>query len=253
MSNYLNTNQVQELIYKNRYTFEGNKYKSRCFSSEYENLDSLPPLALPGGDIGELAVLLSASINYGFDLNLNTAWKILNKLVATDKNGKNQHSSSHNAEHCRYLSFLSENPESYGLNSESIKELFSTVEQSELLKNEQKMKGSYRKESALIIVEGEQGVFPHYMFESSDGKEDVYVLIYHKTRVDGRRKQYIEKLLSGGSVNLYEGLGEDYLYEILSETADEHLFETVKNIDLMLPIFTANIPEEGSIKVEQLS
>ncbi len=253
MSDYLNSSQVQELVSQNRYQWGGNKYKSRCFSGDYDNSNELPALALPGGDIGELAILFAASRAYSFDLTLDVAVKTLRNIVGRGKSTTFQHSTSHNAEHCRYLHFLSENPEIYGLDKEMISELFRTVEQSEMLPLPLSFHTQKKKENALIIVEGNEGVFPHYLFDTYNGKSDVYVQVFHKTLSDERRKLFSKKLVSSNAVVLYEGLDDTYLYEVLSEMSDVHLFETVRLIDPQLPIFTVQIPETGSIKVELVS
>lgn len=250
---YLTSIQIEELVLKNQYKYTGNKGQSRCFSGHFENSTKLPALALPGGDIGELVVLYSAGITYGIDIDLLQSVKTLEEIVGKGKNDEYQHSIVGNAEECRYLHLLSENPEMYSLNKENVSTLFSTMEQSFLGKKGQSKYNEVYKESACVFVQGEVGVLPHYIFETFEQRIDARILIYHKTFVDQRRRNFSTNLYKNEAVKLYAGLSEEYLYEALSEIGDAHVIETVNKLDPNMPIYSATISPSGSVKIENYS
>lgn len=250
---YLTLEQIEELIHENQYAFKGKKYESRCFSGHHENSNDLPALALPGGDMGELAVILAASLTYGFECNILECAKILKKVVGVAKTNNFQHSVDTAAEQCRYLHLLSENPEIYSLNKESVEQLFRTLQQSELATKTGKMREDKQKESACIIFQGENGLLPHYHFKDIQGDIDARIFIYHKTLIDERRKEFSQKLYQSKAVKLFEGFTDEYLYEVLSEIGDSHLFETLHMIDSNLPIYSASYITSENLEVEKYS
>lgn len=248
---YLSSDQIEELILENQYDFSGNKFQSRCFSGHFENNVSLPALALPGGDIGEILILLSASHTYGFDCDLLKSIKIIKEVSAAAKSQEYQHFNQFAAEECRYLHLLSESPEIFSLKSEMVNSVFRTLEQSELIKNEEKIHKEVYRESACIIIEGNKGVLPHYLFQSAQGTIDARIFIYHKSLIDERRKLIAKNLFQSKAINLLEGQDEEYIYEVLSEVGDSHLFEVLHRIDSNLPIYSATLTP--IIKIELYS
>ncbi|HRN69650.1 MAG TPA: hypothetical protein PLS49_00565 [Candidatus Woesebacteria bacterium] len=250
---YLNQDQIEELIFQNQYNFKGKKEESRCFSGHYENNELLPALALPGGDIGDIFILQAAAETYGFKVDIKKSIKILKEIVGNGKNYQFQHSSINSAEQCRYLHLLSENPEIYSLKKDTIPGLFSTIEQSVLVKKTDNKEKELVKENACIIVDVDIAIFPQYIFETYLQKFNSHVFIYHKKYVDERRHTFAKKLYENKIVDLYEGLSEEYLYEVLSEIGDSHVFETVTKIDSRIPIYSATFSSHGSIKIEKYS
>lgn len=253
MSNYLTVSQVEELVSVNRYVYKGEKFQSRCFSGNYQNSERLPPLALPGGDIGDLAVLISASESYGFDCSIQGSIEVMKKLVGAISITTFQHLPEHTAEQCRYLHFLSENPEIFSLNNEKLTEFIQNLKKQGLIDTLDQYRAPKQKESALIIYEGLEGLYPQFEFDSFTTKFNAQVLIFHRTLVDERRKMFVSYLLKEKVVTLYNNLDEDYLYEILSDVGDTHLFETVLKIDPHLPVYNVAVSENGKVKVDKAS
>lgn len=250
---YLNRDQIEELITQNQYKFKGKKEESRCFSGHYVNSDLLPALALPGGDIGEIVLVQSAAEIYGFEVDIKKSIKILQEIVGINKTTSFQHSSVNIAEQCRYLHLLSESPEIYSIKKETINALFSTVEQSNLVKKTNSQQRESVKENACLIIDAEIEILPQYMFETYMQKFDSRILIYHKKYVDQRRRTFASNLYENKVVNLYEGLSKEYLYEVLSEIGDSHVIETVTKIDPSIPIYLATLSPKGSVVIENYS
>ena len=101
-------------------------------------------------------------------------------------------------------------------------------------------------------MSGNRSIWPQFSIETPEGRKDIHILIYHKTFADKRRKAYSSLLFKEKILKLYEGLDEEYLYEVLSETMDNHLYITTNHIDPTLPIFSANFDEKGKCVVLQL-
>lgn len=253
MSKYLTIGQVQELATNNSYEIPAEKYRSRCFSGNFINNTELPALALPGGDIGEIAVLYSASNEYGFECNLKSSVNILKEVVAKSKNSKYKQVFSISAKDCKYLHFLSEDPEKYSLSKEMIKDIFSYIEQPKLQENPFKSEKKGMIEKSCLIVQGNKGILPQYTFKDYTQTFDASVFVYHKSLVNERRKVFIKDLVRHKAVKLNDGLHEEYLYEILSDMAEFHLFTFLTQIDLHIPIYSVEILPNNKIKVESYS
>lgn len=250
VNGYLSKEQVYEIVSENQYSFPEFKFRGRCFSGEFKNSFHLPALALPGGDLGELAILLSTAVSYGFEININKAAEELFQLT-----GGNEHLSSSIAKSelssCAYFKHLFSNTASYNLNEESLEIFYKQVKH--FLPDFQVPKDrSYTHEHAVLILEASQGLYPQYTLETYEGSFESRILVFHKTLVDLRHKELSRKLVEKKIVTLYDDLDADYLYEVLSETAETHLYETIRFIDPKLPIYSVTIDAEGDISVELL-
>lgn len=253
MSNYLDINQIEELVSENRYTYQGIKHLSRCFEGNYDNSDQLPALALPGGDIGDLAVLFSASKLYGFDYDIEESIKVIEKIVGKMSRTTYKHLHDHSAERCLYLHFLSENPEIFSLNEADFTYFTKKLQKQGLISSVSFSGAPKYDEGAVIIFEGKDGVYPQYEFNSITTQFHSKIFIFHRTLVEERRKIFARQLVQSNAVSLYDNLNEEYLYEILSDVGDTHLFETILKLDPKLPIYNAVVSDTGRVKVEKAS
>ncbi|CAN5163376.1 hypothetical protein BH09PAT2_BH09PAT2_10740 [soil metagenome] len=247
---YLTNDQVHEIVSENQYSIPEHKYRGRCFSGEFKNSFHLPALALPGGDLGQLAILLSAAVGYGFEIDMNKAAGELFQLTQGNEHLSNS-TAKFELNNCAYFQHLVKNASSYNLDPPSL-ELLQAQIQKIVPGFEAKNKHTHSHEHALLILESSQGLYPQYTFETYQGTTESRVLIFHKTLVDLRHKVLAKMLVEKQIVTLYEDLDEDYLYEVLSETAELHLFETTNFIDPKLPIYTAKIDKEQNISIKLL-
>jgi hypothetical protein len=253
MTKYLTIEQIEELVRNNIYEIPKKKYQSRCSTGQISNDINMPALALPGGDVGEIAILYSASKQYGFECNLEMSVLLLNKIVGKGKSNENKHLQISIAEDCKYLHFLSEDPERYSLSKDMVSELFSHIEQAELLKTLLKKGNRGQVENACLIVQGNKGVLPQYLFENYSQNFAASVLIYHKSLINERRKAFIHSLYYHKAVKLPSNLDEEYLYEILSDVAEDHFYSYISQLDFNLPIYSVQILPNNQIKLESYS
>ena len=83
----LNPSQIQFLIKENSYPVdEKNKFLSRCIDGRYKNRSKLPALALPGGDLGQLALVIACSNDFGLEINYEKVFQSLIKVIGGIKN-----------------------------------------------------------------------------------------------------------------------------------------------------------------------
>lgn len=248
MISYLTSTQVEELVSNNLYTYKGNFNSARCFSSDYVNNAELPALSLPGGDFGELAILISASISYGFEVNMPKAVAILHKLNGKEAKTTFDTYTEHSADRCIYLNHIVNHYQDFGIDSQGMAHFTDAAKLSGLSIGDKNI-NIVSKENACIILEAEQGLFPNYTFDSEQGMLNAKVLVFNKLLVDRRHRKLSTNLVTQGAVKLFSGLDEDYLYQVLSEVTENHLLTTLKLRDSSLPIYYVSISAEGIIKI----
>jgi hypothetical protein len=220
MSPRLTSDQIEELVSNNLYTYKGNPYIARCFHSDYANSPNLPALSLPGGDIGEIAILIAASLTAGFTINLGKAVNTLYELI-----------------------------EAYDIDQKAQNEL---VELKKTLGPSGKSKSTYTQSelNACVMIEADYGLFPHYAFNSTEGGMNANILIFQKTFINRRHRKLCKLWVANGSVELFAGLDSDYLYEIISEITENHLFQTLKLSYSNLPLYFASVSPDKKIHIQ---
>lgn len=248
MQNYLNSSQVEELVSNNVYKSASPPYLARCFSSDYSNNPNLPALSLPGGDIGELAILISASNTYGFKLDIIKARDILFKLVSGKGYTSFHALKEHTLELCIYCKTIIEHSKEYGFDDRGKNELI-TAGKTLGLQNNFKLSQREDRENACIILEAEYGLFPNYNFDSGDRILNAKVLVFQKTFIDRRHRELCKLLFEKKAVELFSGLDVDYLYEIISEMTETHLFETMKLHDPKIPLYFASVSVDKKVTI----
>ena len=107
------------------------------------------------------------------------------------------------------------------------------------------------QEGAVLIVRGNYGVLPKYVLEDESKRILVEVFVYQATLSDSRHRVLSKKLLENKAVELFPGCDEEYLYEVMIEMAENHLFETANRLAKGLPIFTVEFQSDGTFSIEQ--
>lgn len=234
--------QIEEFIDKNKYSVGSKPILSRCIDGRYDKVN-LEPLAKPGADIGDLMTLFAANRQFNLELKNQDIFKALIKTVGGYPN-LHFHTDSHNENNflgCGHFKQAKLNPEAYGLTSENISAidqfLLSAVNRKavcELLSGE-------HNESAVIILKGDSwSVSP----VCKKDKSTISCFTYHKTLDNKRRKKLAENLLPFIKLDL------DYLYQILTKTADFQLLETVSRLASSLPVFEIDFAPNGSFEIK---
>lgn len=248
---------VENLVAENRYKVtDKNKFLSRCIDGRYQNDEGLAPLAIPGADIGELAVIFAAANNFGFEIDPEKAFQSLVEVVGGIKNFQ-IHSDSHAdksivAAGCGHWKQINLDPKAYSLNKDQmsfIKKKLIEVKQAgsfEIILEGEHLEG------AVLQVKGGWSVMPR--FTVSEGGKDILseVFVYQASLVDERHKVLAGALLKNNAIKLVAGQSEENLHNALSETVEAHLFETAKRLAGGLTIFQVEFEDGGNFKINEL-
>jgi hypothetical protein len=70
--------------------------------------------------------------------------------------------------------------------------------------------------------------------------------------VNERHRLIAKKLIEERAVKFFPDCDEEYLFEALSETTENHLFETLKRLASGLPIFEVGFENDGSFKIKEM-
>lgn len=253
----LSPEQINNLVLDNRYKIDPTeKLLSRCIDDRYQEDVGLHPLALPGADAGELALIFATANSYGLEVDQEKVFISLVEVVGGEEHfhfhTDNHHSFKDPAAGCGHFSQMSSDPKSYSLEQKDIE--FIKEKLKLLLKDgvEEEVLFGEHYIGAVLIIRGQYNIYPCYVLEGVGAKKRVEFLLHHQTMVDERHKVLAKKLVENKVVALPSGCDEEYLYEALSETSENHLMETVKRLAMGLPIYQVIFNEEGEFKIEEM-
>jgi len=254
MQKYLDTYHIEELVRKNSYAIDTASIQlSRCICGIYESTPNLPALSLPGGELGEVAIALASAYSFGYELSYKGLQDSLKEITGRKDILKSAPGQGHDPYLCPYLHAVIKFPSEYGFDNEAKEQFnelirYSGISEDRLIIGPKKRKN----EEALIILQGSKGLFPRHVFETDYGRWESSVLVYQKTLIDARHKALSKKLIKNEHVKLFNGLNEEYLYEVLSEMTDTHLYETLRRIDPAIPIYSVVFDENDEFKIKKL-
>ena len=263
----LNKAQVSQLVWDNRYPVkEEEKFLSRCIDGRYEknsklksqmskleNNNFLPALSIPGADLGELALILATANDFGLAVDYEKVFQSLIKVVGGLKNFS-YHTDSHHgglALGCGHFGQILKDFVAYNLQKKDIEfleEKLKFLEKKDVLPVI--LEGEHL-EGAVLLIKGDWAVYPRYYLATDEGKKLVEVFAYHQSLADERRKILAKRLIDDGAVVLYPGCDEDYLYQVMSDEAENHLFETLNRLGKDLPIYSVVFDAQGGFDIEK--
>ena len=255
--NYLLTQEdAFELVKSNQYKVEqSRKYHSRCISGQYKNAPNLPGLTIPGGDAGELALLYATANSYGFEVDYQQAFQILIELIGGSRffsiDLDSVRSSSQRADGCIFRNAWIISPPTYSLEPNQITILQEQTATAKKNGAQELVLDDEHREGAIIILHGEYSVYPQYIFRFEDRSIDTQIYLYQQTLADRRRKELARLWFTKRAVSLYPRLDEEYLYEALSEMAENQLFAGLKTEAQGLPIYKVTIDKDNYIDISR--
>ncbi len=253
----LNKQQVYDLTVDNRYKIDpARKFLSRCIDGRYENSENLPPLAIPGADAGEMAIILATANDYGFEVDREKAFRALIDVIGGMRNLQ-FHTDNH-AEAgatlggCGHLKQMSLDPEAYSLKPDQVEFVKEKFDQAKKQGAEEVVLTGEHLEGAVLQVKGPFSITPRSSLETKEGKKPVEVFVFHASLVDERHRALADKLIESGAVKLYQGQDGEYLYQVISETTEDHLMETAKRLAKGLPIYEVVFRNDGSFEIREM-
>lgn len=252
--NSLSLEELSLLLKENRYPVSKmNRFKSRCVDGRYQNEESLPPQAYPGGDLGLMAAILAAGRSFGFDLDREKAFQTLLDVVSGWKNF-GFHSDSHAnpeiiASGCGHFSQMRKDPSSYSLEKEDLVFLENMLERVKKEGGEEVVLEGDHKEIGALLIKGDFSVKPRFKIQTDDGEKKIQVFVFHQSLTDEKIRLLSKKLIENKAVNFRDGENEEFLIHALQETTENHLFETLRRLAKGLPIYEVVFNEDGDFSL----
>jgi hypothetical protein len=188
----------------------------------------LTPIGLPGGDIGQLAVIIMAANNYGFEINLEKSFQSLIEVIGGKENLE--------------LNTNFYNDPTCSLSKEQMDFIYKKAGVDKIKLHESNFEGA-----VLLIYGNNKSVTGQFIFK----KMPVQVFVFHQTLSDLKNRLLAKKLLENKAIILLPELDEDYLYMALNETIEVYLMETVIKIAKGLPIYKVNF-EDGQTEIKEM-
>lgn len=248
----LSLSQIKQLVEANKYKINPKtQYVARCIDGRYENDPKLPALAISGADAGQLAAIYATANSYGFEVDGEKMFEVLCDVVGGIKNLR-FHTDEHGEpeiimDGCGYVKHKSLNPEDFKVTHEQVAFIKQKAQEA-ITKGavQEILKGSHN-EGAVLMIKGPYGVYPRY----SIGHNEAQVFEFHQGLVDKRNRALSKKLVEEKAVELFEGLDDEYLYEVLSSTTEDHLLEIARRLAKDLPIYAVTFDEKGNFTLEE--
>lgn len=236
MANFhLTQNQLSQLIFDNCQKTKPNNLACYCLDNYLEkNLKT--SLVIPGGDLGQIAILLAAANSFGFEIDKD---QLLMRYFQFLNGKKNFYLE----DHCQYFHLIKNQPEKFQLNKTDLE--FLKVVDKQIKKNPSLP--VFQKENqpnGIIIIKGE-GTIPsrsYLKIKTIEGEKtiEVFLLVFHQTLFEERQKNLSKKLSQEKIVKLYPGLEEEYLKMALIETGENHFYEYINYYTKNLPLYQVN-------------
>lgn len=248
--------EVESYIYNNKYSPNIDSiFRSRCIDGRYPNSIETPALAVPGADTGALAFLYAAANTCGFQVDPDRSFAALNKIIGGVKNFS-FHTDSRSYKlgetGCGHIKCMTNSQEAYSLTDVDMQVLNRQLEFARQNGATETILQGDHQEAAVLQIKGKWGVQPQGYFESERGPLGIQVFVFHSSLVDSRNKEWARLLVENKAVELPDGLDEEYLYQMISSTAEDHLMETAGKLAKGLPMFEVVFDESGNFSVESL-
>lgn len=156
---------------------------------------------------------------------------------------------------CGHFKQAAKNPKAYGLTGEEIEKINKFLEKA-LKKGAEcvTLKGEHEEGAVLVVKADDWSIAPKLVSENVTGEQfgsgAIEVFVYQKTLDDQRRRALAKNLLS--LINPSIKFDQEYLYEILSQVSDNHLFETLQRLAKDLPTFEVKFERRGDFEVKKI-
>lgn len=249
----LTEHEVFSLVSENKYAVtDENRYLSRCIDGRYKTEKDLPPLAFPGGDAGELALIFATANSYGLEIDRDKVLKALLELIGGPSRF-HMHSDHHADPHkaasgCGHIRLARMHAKTYDLNENDIEFIDNAL--GDLKKrgaHETILEGDHA-EGAVIQVSGNYSIFPRFRLEDTDAE----VFVFHATLAAARHRKLAELLIEGKAIKLFPGGDAEYLADAFFEVTENHLFETSKQLAQGLPLYAVEFKVEGEFTLRPM-
>ncbi len=249
----LSKEHILDLVRENRYR-PVDDVSSRCIDGRYEKSDSLPGLAYPGADAGQLLMILSSARSYGFDVDFGKAYTTLLETVGGETK-LGFHTDTHHEgvlAGCGHIGQALLNPKEYHVEAGDVTRVVDAFRNASATGAHEAVLQGEHNEGAAVIVRGDYSIYPKYTLMHEGHPKEVSVFVLSQTLIDKRHRVLAGKLLANQAVTLQEGLDGEYLYEVFSEVTETHFLETAKRLAKGLPIYEVVFDEGGTFDILEM-
>ncbi len=248
----LSEEQIRKLVSDNKYTVDkDSKYLSRCFDDR-DSAENVPSLSIPGGDVGEIALILAAGNAYGFEVDIKKSFDALSGLVG-GRNNLSFHSNISLRQSfsgaCGHFNCMRKDPAAYSIEKVQL----DAIGQELNIFTQSGTKTNYKNHDAgaLLLVRGAYSLPVRGFVDTAEGKVYAEYFVFHHSLANERHKILADVLIEKKAVRLFPGCGAEYLYEVLAEMTEQHLFETTKKLARGLPIYRIEFHEDGEYTIDR--
>lgn len=253
----LQKDQIHDFIAENTYRVKDkDRFLARDIDGRYKNIDDLSPLAIPGADIGQIAIVVSAGNTFGFEVNIKKVFEGLINIVDGVKNfhidSDCEENSKKNMLSCGHWTQIKLDPTAYHLTLEQVIEIEDLIGEARKKGAQEVILKGEHMEGAVIQARGNYSIKTRYLLETARGTKEVGAFVYHDSLVKERHKKLAQELILNKAVKLYNGLDADYLYDVLTDMTEDHLFETVKRLAGGLPVYNITFKDDETFDVEEM-
>lgn len=239
---------------------ESEHLRCRCIDGRYRNVPFLPALAIPGGAEGEIIAFLATAEQYGFTVVSEKFLTVYKEYLHDFAHGHfgihtDEHVDAHShhtipCEGCGHMHLVRTNPSEYGISEETLQVAEQLLKQAEHKGAEEIILHGKHTEQALLIINGEVGIYPKNVIHENGEHQEINVFEYHRSLARKRLNGMAQMLVSEGAIQLPDGLDAEYVTEVALETLEDHLFVTLQKLARGLPIFLVHCSSVDSCKVE---
>lgn len=222
-------------------------HRVRCIEGNYESDYRLPAITYPGGDAGVLGLIYASGQAYGFEIDHSKAFTILLAISG----GIDLFSCCQAPEQSDTSLYLPFAPD-VSFDEDDIQAFLHQMEHVCDHSTEVHQTDHRLRESAIIKVKGDYGIFPQSELRDEQRRIPVSVYIYQQTLMDRHLRVIARELYEQNAVELYSGCDDEYLYEVMSEMADTLLYSSLQNEFKQIPIFTVAVDDDLQIDVTEV-
>lgn len=251
----LTKEQISKLVLDNKYKIDPQtQFFSRCIDDRYQDDIKLSPLALPGADAGQLAIIMATGNSYGLEIDENKTFEVLVRVLGGIKN-LHFHTDSRNETDplggCGYFNQIKKDPLIYNLEEEQVNFIHGKANSAAIQGATDDVLEGDHLVGAILQIRGNWNIFPCYAIETVDGVRRIEFFNLHQTLIDKRHRVLAKELVDEGAVRLYQGCDHEYFYQALCETTEKHFFETARRLASGLPIYSVEFKDNGSYDIDE--
>jgi hypothetical protein len=105
--------------------------------------------------------------------------------------------------------------------------------------------------NAVVICRGNYTIEKKYSFETEGTSFPAKIHVIDQSLADYRLRKITKKVIEDNTVILFPGCDEEYLYEVLMDSAENELYSTLKERNINAPIYHVDFNQEGGFDVIQ--